>query len=276
MNKETIEGQLATAWAARNLVYEPVTDGSTNDLVKALAEQGAPHGTLVVTEEQREGRGRNARVWLCPPGVNIAMSLLLRPRLALADAPLLTLIAGLSVAEGIEALISEARTSAAGDFAVGIKWPNDVVIDGKKICGILTESALTPEGRLKYCVIGIGINVHQTTFAEEVREIAGSVLSVTGIRVSRSALIEKVCAAFERHFAALEEAGSLAPVREAYEKRLLNKDRPVRVLDPRGEYAGTALGIDERGALLVRTADGEVCAVNAGEVSVRGLYHYAD
>lgn len=270
MNRDSITGQLTTTWAARHLDYLAQTV-STQEDAKALAGTGAPHGTLVVTDDQTAGRGRGVRVWSCPPGSNIAMSLILRPTLPVTQMPSLTLMAGLAVAQGIADLLPEEWRDR-----ILIKWPNDVVIEKRKVCGILTEAMLRPDGTVDACIVGIGINVRQTEFPEELREIAGSILSQTGIRVSRSALIASFCRRLEACYERYLTAGSLAALRESYEERLINRDAPVRILEPDGEWTGTAQGIDDNGALLVTAADGTRHAIAAGEVSVRGLYHYMD
>ncbi|MBR4529594.1 MAG: biotin--[Lachnospiraceae bacterium] len=268
MHKETIEGQLTTVWAARPLVYHPVTHGSTNDLAGTLARQGAVHGTLVVTGEQQSGRGRMGRAWLCPPGANIAMSLILRPEIPMERIPLLTLIAGLSVAEAIAALLPAVAPQ------VRIKWPNDIVIAGRKVCGILTESVTMPEGEPACCIIGIGINILQREFPGEIAATAGSVLSQTGITISRSATVAAFCGRFEKNYDEFAQTADLAPFLPAYETRLAGTGSTVRVIEPGEAYEGTALGIDRDGCLLVRKQDGETVRVIAGDVSVRGLCGY--
>ncbi len=283
MTEQSIKQYLTTDWAGGYLICKKST-GSTNDDARELAANGALHGTLVVTDDQRSGRGRNARSWVCAPGENIAMSLLLRPRLPVAVAPLLTLVMGLSVAEAIERVLcdekQEAKAQALPSWTrsrrVGIKWPNDAVINDRKVCGILTESALTSDNQLRYCILGVGINVLQTAFPKELLEIAGSILTQTGLVVSRSRLIGEIMHRFEINYAALEETHDLRLLRASYEMRLINKDREVRVLDPAGEYTGMAGGITDTGALLVETREHGLRRINAGEVSVRGLYHYAD
>ena len=270
MNRNSIAGQLTTKWAARHLDYRQQTI-STQEDAKALALAGAPHGSLVVTDDQTGGRGRGSRTWSCPPGSNIAMSLILRPALALPQVPALTLVAGLAVSQGIADLLP-----AEWQDQILIKWPNDVVIRKRKICGILTETQLRPDGSVDACIVGIGINVRQTMFPEELREIAGSILSQTGIRVGRSALIASFSGRMEEYYETFAAARSFAPLIDRYEKRLINRDAPIRVLDPAGEWEGMAQGVDESGALIVTAQDGTLHRIGAGEVSVRGLYQYTD
>ena len=268
MNEETITRQLDTRWAARCLVYRDVTEGSTNDIARELADQGAVSGTLVITTRQLQGRGRNAHSWYCPDDGNIAMSLIVRPDLPLAAAPMLTLMTGLSVAEGIEDLLHE------GSAHLQIKWPNDVVIGGRKVCGILTESATTPQGTLAYAIIGIGINVNGTQFPEEVKQIAGSVRTQTGVEMDRSALTACIMKHLEDDLKLLERDRDLSALKEPYERRMAAIGSRIRVLDPGEETAGICRGIGTDGTLLLETEEGELRSILAGEVSVRGICGY--
>ncbi len=270
-SKEHIEGQLHTRWAARNLVYKDVT-GSTNDDAKKLGEDGAPHGTLVVTDNQVSGRGTKGRSWKTPSGSNIAMSLLVRPVAPTNRIPMLTLIMGLSIAEGIERTLKE--SGGKDDFYTGIKWPNDIVISGKKICGILTELHMNDDNLVDNVVIGVGINVSMQDFPDEIREIAGSILSETGIKVDRGSVVANCMKCFEDNYDKYNKTFDLSLLKEQYEKRLINKGKQVRIMNPKGEYEALAQGITKDGALVVTLADGSDKVINAGEVSVRGLYSY--
>ncbi len=300
LSSELIAGQLHTRWAACNIVYKDVT-GSTNTDARELALSGALHGTLVVADKQESGRGSNGRGWETPAGTNIAMSLVVRPRVGIVQIPMLTLVMGLSVAEGIEQVITDADC--------GIKWPNDVVLAGRKVCGILTELHLKPEGGIADAVIGVGINVNMVDFPEEIRGVAGSLLTQTGIRVDRNALVARVMESFEANYEKFEKTGDMSLLKDRYEARLVNRDRKVMILDPRKaavvapkeavetkfhgnagglkingqmtsgaentvEETGTCLGITDSGALIVKLDTGEKREVKAGEVSVRGIYGY--
>ncbi|MCR5671639.1 MAG: biotin--[acetyl-CoA-carboxylase] ligase [Butyrivibrio sp.] len=268
LSSEHIKGQLHTKWAACNIVYKEVT-GSTNDDAAALAKSGAEHGTLVVADRQETGRGSRGRGWETPAGTNIAMSLILRPVAELKDISMLTLIMGLSVAEAVDECLGRP------DVFSMIKWPNDVVLNSKKICGILTELHMNPENTISDVVIGVGINVNMTSFPDEIKEIAGSILSESGKELDRSAVVARCMERFEENYEKYNRSFDLTLLKESYEKRLINKDRRVRVLDPEGEFEAEALGITTGGALVVRCDDGEVKEIGAGEVSVRGLYTYA-
>ena len=274
LGRESIMGQLHTKWAACNIVYKDVT-GSTNSDAEDYSLKGAEHGTLIVADRQDNGRGSRGRSWETPAGSNIAMSLIIRPTAPSDRISMLTLVMGLSIAEGIDLALSE---SGFTESPCRIKWPNDVVIDGKKVCGILTELHMFPDGRIRDVVIGVGINVNMTDFPEEIVDIAGSLLTQTGVRTDRSLVVARCMERFEDNYGKYQRSYDLSLLREQYESKLVNRNEKVKVLDPSGEYEGTALGIDSCGQLMIEVAGcdlkGSVKKINAGEVSVRGLYGY--
>lgn len=263
MTEAEIGSRLRTKIMGRNCVCFESTD-STNIQAKRLAEQGAPHGTLVCAEMQTEGRGRRGRAWSSPPGEAVYMSLLLRPRVSPEHASMLTLVMGLAAARACNELL--------GRDAVGLKWPNDLVIDGKKAAGILTEMN-TEIDCIHYVVIGTGINVNTRTFPEELSQ-AVSLYQAAGQRLLRAELIALCMEYFEKYYEQFEKTEDLRELKEEYEKLLVNKGNQVCVLEPGREHTGTALGINDRGELLVELPDGQVEEVYAGEVSVRGVYGY--
>lgn len=250
-------------WAGKETKYLQTVD-STNDYAKKLAMDGGVHGLLVTAEYQMGGKGRRGRSWVTPAGTAIAMSLVLRPELEPVKASMLTLVAGLAVTEAIR--------EVTGLDAL-LKWPNDVVVDGKKTTGILTE--MTMKGTaIDFVILGIGINVNVPQFPEEIRETATSLMLETGHEIDREQLIRACLEAFEKYYERFVADGDLSGLKEDYESVLANQDRQVRVLEPGNEYTGIARGIDELGQLLVEKEDGSVVKVYAGEVSVRGIYQY--
>lgn len=263
LSKSEIESRLDGGWIGSQVYFAEEVD-STNTWGKRLAEEGAPHGTLVVADEQTQGRGRRGRSWQSPKGTNISMTLILRPDLEPARASMLTIVMGLSVAQGLKELLK---------LPVQIKWPNDAVLNGHKLCGILTEMSAQID-YINYVVVGTGINVNLPEVPEELKDIATSLLIETGHRVNRAEVIGAVLRAFARNYESFLAAGDLTGLLNAYNEILANRDRQVRVLDPKEPYEGVALGINARGELLVRKADGSISEVYAGEVSVRGLYSY--
>ena len=223
-----------------------------------------PHGTVIAAEAQTAGRGRRGRSWVSRKGENLYFSLLLKPEFGPERASMLTLVMALAAAEGIEQIYG---------CKPQIKWPNDIVVNDRKVCGILTEMQLEATA-IKCVIVGVGINVNQMTFEEEGLTYASSLQKETGLCKERKELLERVIDRFMAWYEVFCEQGTLQPMKAAYEARLANLEREVRVLDPKGEYTGTALGINEHGELVVRLEDGSQEMVYAGEVSVRGLYGY--
>ena len=192
------------------------------------------------------------------------MTLILRPDLEPENASMLTIVMGLSVAQGLQDL---AKVPAS------IKWPNDVVLNGRKICGILTEMSAQID-YINYVVTGTGINVNQTSVPKELEDKATSLRIETGRMFRRAEVIQAILKRYAENYETFLKTKDLSVLCGPYNELLANKDREVRVLDLKAPYDGTALGINEKGELLVRRPDGTVSEVYAGEVSVRGLYSY--
>ena len=288
--KTNTAGETAEEKTGFRLFYTEEID-STNEWAKREADAGYSGEGVFFADRQVRGKGRRGRVWQTPDGVNIAMSILLRLKVAPAHASLLTLIAGMAAAEGIYEV---------SGLPVGIKWPNDIVCNGKKLCGILTE--LSPA--LDYVVIGIGINVNTPSFPDELRDIASSMLleyqreqaeqrkqaDQTGQIIhtdyavresclsadgfSREAAAAAVINAFFRYYHVFCRTEDLSELRREYEKRMVSLGGTVRIMDEKNPYTGMAEGITDTGALIVRLPDGSRREVIAGEVSVRGIYGY--
>lgn len=237
---------------------------STNDVAKELAKAGAPSKKLVVSDYQSAGKGRRGRTWLAPMGQDIFMSLILRPEIAQGKASMLTLVMGLSVAEAIR--------SELGIEAM-IKWPNDIVVDGQKVCGILTEmSAVSEDGY--YVVIGTGINCNSHDFDDEELSYATSLMMVSSKEVNREELIAAVMKSFDKNLDTFLKKGNLSELGEAYNHILVNKDSEVQICENEKTWTAIALGINDDGGLLVEDSEGNVHTIFTGEVSVRGLNGY--
>ena len=260
-NETTIADQIHTKWAGKTVHFARETD-STNLWIKRLAKEGASEGTLALAEFQSAGRGRLGRSWEVPEGTSVMMSILLRPKFEPQYAPTLTLVMGMAVAKAVKSL----------GFDVSIKWPNDVVVSHKKICGILTEMGVR-DGKIDYAVIGVGINVNIKEFPEEMADKATSLYLESGKEFDRSQIPGLVMEAFEKYYEKFTATCDLSGLKEEYESILANYNQPVRVL-AKEPYEGVARGITDGGELLVEKTDGTIVAVSAGEVSVRGLYSY--
>lgn len=263
MSRAEIESLMNTTWAGKKVVYYDETD-STNNQAKAYGEKGEAHGTLFVADMQASGKGRRGRVWVSPAGSSIYMTILLHPDVLPTKAPQLTLVMAMAVAEGIRKVTG---------LETKIKWPNDIIVHGRKVCGILTEMS-TEIDYINYVVIGVGINVNQETFPEEIRDTATSLKIETGSSVRRSVLIATIMECFEQFYEVFMTTEDLSGLQERYNAMLVNLGREVRVLEPGNEYEAHALGINRTGELIVRTVDGQEKEIYAGEVSVRGVYGY--
>ena len=237
---------------------------STNTLVKQLATEGKPQGTLAVAEFQSQGKGRRGRTWIAPKGKDIFMSLLLRPEIDPTKASMLTLVMGLSVAQTLNQLLGVKSQ---------IKWPNDIVIEGRKICGILTEMIAGGEN-VEYVVIGTGINCNAKEFASEGLVDATSLALVCGKDVERMPIIVAVMQQFETNYNEFLKNEDLANLVDDYNQLLINRNSEVRICKADGSFTGVALGINERGELLVKDGNGKIQAIFTGEVSVRGMQGY--
>ena len=261
--RHELESRMDTDWAGRPVFYYDEL-ASTNLQAKLDAENGAGEGTLIVADMQTAGRGRKGKGWSSPAGTNVYFTLILKPDYDVEQASMVTLVMGMAVAEGIRATCGvDAR----------IKWPNDIVAGGRKLCGMLAEMSVEREF-IHYVVVGVGINVQEQVFPEEIADTATSLWQECGRKVSRGQLIVNVMKAFEARYKVFCGSRSLSGLVEEYNGMLVNKNREVRVLDPKGEFRGVSRGINEKGELLVELEDGSVTAVYAGEVSVRGVYGY--
>ena len=265
MSRAEIESLMDTRWAGRQIIYYDETD-STNTRAKEIGEKGdrSRHGTLVVADRQIAGKGRRGRAWESPAGSSVYMTLLLYPEILPTKASELTLVMAMAVAEGIRKVTG---------LDVGIKWPNDIILSGKKTCGILTEMS-AEIGYINYVIIGVGVNVNQLTFPEEIQDVATSLKIESKKDIKRAELIAAIMESFEKCYETFLQTEDLSGVKEQYNQMLLNRNQKVRVLEPGHEYEAMALGITSTGELIVRLPGGEEKEIYAGEVSVRGVYGY--
>ena len=250
-------------WKDR-FIFLPETD-STNDCLKKLAADGAPHGTVVLSDHQTVGHGRRGRSFLSPPGVGLYLSILLRPACPPTRLMHLTCAAGVAMCNAIEESVG---------FRPGIKWTNDLVFGKRKLGGILTELRLNSQGLVDYAIVGIGINCCQShqDFPPEIREIAGSLSMAAGQTVDRfhvAAAELDALYAMSQGLLTRQEA-----MLEQYRKDCITIGQEISLV--RGEEVrhGKALDVDDAGALVVLFPDGHTEAINSGEVSVRGMYGY--
>ena len=247
----------------KDIIYYEELD-STNTTLEALAKDGAKEWTVVVADRQNAGKGRRGRQWESPKGENIYMSILLRPDFDSSIASMITMVAAYSVALAIRDM---------GFGQTQIKWPNDIVLQGKKVCGILTELHLNGTD-IDYVIVGVGVNVNTPIFPKELSNKATSLYLEGKQPLKREVLLQCIVKHFEEQYAYFLQCQDLSFMKEAYERMLVNKEKEVRVLEPGKEYNAYAKGITDTGELLVITPDGCEKKVYAGEVSVRGIYGY--
>lgn len=252
----------AYPWKDRFSYFEEL--GSTNDTLKTLARQGAPHGTVLIADRQTGGHGRLGRSFYSPGGVGVYLSILLRPDCAPTELMHLTCAAANAMCDAIE--------KAAG-FRPGIKWTNDLVYQKKKLGGILTELGFGSSGKLEYAIVGIGINCCQKKedFSPDIQDMAASLAMVTGTAIDRAAVAAAMMEALHQMDASLL-TGKEAMLAQ-YRRDCITLGQQICVVRGAEIRYGTALTVDEEGALVVAFPEGTE-AVNSGEVSVRGMYGY--
>jgi BirA family biotin operon repressor/biotin-[acetyl-CoA-carboxylase] ligase len=232
--------------------------GSTNVIAAKLADEGEPEGTLVIADQQTGGKGRRGRAWYSPGGTGIWMSLILRPELPMAQAPQLTLVAAVAV--------SLALTEIVGQKA-GIKWPNDILFEDRKVCGILTEMNMESE-EINSVIVGIGVNVNQELhdFPLELQDRATSLRMVTGQRLQRAAAAQRILEQFEVLYDLFLREGGFAPIRELWKRQSVTIGKQVVAQTPRGVIKGIAVDIDEMGALVLRDEQGQVQKIYSADI----------
>lgn len=246
-----------------NIIHLEQID-STNTEARRQAMQGIAEGLVITAEKQTAGKGRRGRSWESPEGENLYFSMLLRPEVPIDKTPMLTLIMALSVAKAVNKFC---------ELDPLIKWPNDLVLSGKKICGILTEMHMS-ESQIEDVIVGTGINVNQELFSSELVDKATSLLLESNRKLDKKQLLEVVLVEFAMLYETFLEVQDLSFIQEEYNGRLVNRNKEVLVLEPGNEYQAVARGINSKGELLVVKEDGSEEAVYAGEVSVRGIYGY--
>lgn len=237
---------------------------STNKRAKELGNENAPDGMVVAADSQILGIGRRGRGWESEPGMNISMSILLYPDIAPDKAPMLTLVMALAVVEAIKKVTG---------LQTKIKWPNDIIASEKKLCGILTEMKLT-EDKVRYVVIGVGLNVNQREFSSDIKGKATSLAKLKRKTFDREELVLEILRTFEPYYNRFLAEQSLSGFKEEYNKFLINKDKKLRIKDAHKEYEAYGIGINDEGHLLVGLSNGSTKELLAGEVSVRGLFGY--
>lgn len=237
-------------------VYKTVT--STNDLAKQYALDLKPEGTVIVAREQTAGRGRKGRSFYSPMSTGVYISVLLRPELTAEKTLYITTAAAVAVAKAIEKISGKEAK---------IKWVNDIFVDGKKVCGILTEGAIDFEtGKMQYAVLGIGVNIKkpENDFPSEIQNIAGSVFDTTDKEVS-SIIVAEILNNFMNYYKNLANK----PFYEEYKKRMFLIEKQLTVYSGKDSYPAVAIDLDEELSLIVKDENGNIKKLNTGEVSIK-------
>lgn len=248
-----------TTKIAKEVYFYEQTD-STNNCIRKLAKEGKKEGVVAVAEIQTAGKGRRGKGWQSPKGTGIWMSMLLTPNITPPEAPVLTLLAGLAVCRAIR--------QQTGLTAM-IKWPNDILISNKKICGILTELYAEMDS-VHFVITGIGINVNTEVFPDELQKTATSLKIEKGESISRKNMIKAVIEEFEKIYLQYEKECSFLPFREEYKKYCINVGKELQVLSKQ-PFIAKGVDITEQGELLVQKQTGEKVVVFSGEVSIRNM-----
>lgn len=230
---------------------------STQNLARAAAEEGSDEGTLFIAEQQVNGRGRMGRGWVSPRGKGIWMSMVLRPSVPIHFAPQLTLLTAVALCRSLKRVTS---------LPIGIKWPNDLLIDGKKISGILLESAAEDE-RLRYVIAGIGIsvNLEESDYPVDLLEKATSLRISSGKKWTREAIIADFMKEWEQLYFLYHEQG-FSPIVTLWEALSVSLGKPARLITPQGDIIGVPIGLDESGAIKIELPDGTVKPVFSAEM----------
>ena len=256
LSAEQISQNLNTQQMGHRVVYYE-TVGSTNDIAKQLAEAGEPEGTVVIADEQTAGRGRMARTWIAPARSSILMSLILRPALT----PLQLARATMAVALGAcDAIVAETQLDAR------LKWPNDILLNGKKCAGILAEANILDD-QVQYVIVGLGVNVNfSAKSVESIPPDAATIADELGRSFPRIQLVQSILRAVESYYLRLKRGENL---HEEWAARLATLHQNVCAQTPWGEESGLAESVDENGALLLRRADGTTVQLIAGDVTLK-------
>ncbi|WP_315116325.1 biotin--[acetyl-CoA-carboxylase] ligase [uncultured Clostridium sp.] len=261
---EELKGLLNTEYIGKKIIHFHSID-STNKQAKELATLGEKNGTVLISEEQTGGKGRLGRTWISPKGKGIWLTIILTPDMEPMDVPKITQIAAAAVCSSLREIGADAY----------IKWPNDIIMDSKKVCGILTEMSCELN-RVNYIVLGIGINANldNCEFNEEVKDKATSIKIQMNEKISRKILTAKVLNNFEIFYEDFLINKDLSKSLEICKKYSVVLGREIRVINRNEEYLAKAVDIDSEGRLIIKTPDGNSFPIFSGEISIRGVNGY--
>ena len=254
ISTDRLKGGLDTKWLGKEIVYFPELD-TTQRIAHELARNGSPHGTIVITDEQKKGKGRLGRTWYSEKGKGIWMSIIIRPEFSFQQAPQITLLTSVILAKTLRKLYEK---------PFEIKWPNDLYIDGKKLSGILTEIH-GEQDQIHYLIIGVGINTHASDFPEELEKKATSIQELMGQAPKRMTILHHFFREFEQSYARFIDEG-FQPFFEEYNQLLFGKGKAITVQQWNQQVEGEILGIDPNGYLLLQNENEEEIKVVSGDI----------
>ncbi|MGH4124919.1 MAG: biotin--[acetyl-CoA-carboxylase] ligase [Clostridium sp.] len=261
---EEIKDFLSTQYIGKNVIYYD-SIGSTNSIAKELAESGEEHGTVIISEKQTTGRGRLGRKWISPKYKGIWMSIILRPNIVTENISQITLIGAAAVQQAI--LKMGIKTS--------IKWPNDIVLNSRKVCGILTEMSGEID-HINYLVMGIGINVNleEKDIPADLKDVATSLIIESGKCIDRKLLLANVLNVFEELYNDFMNEGNVSETMEICRKNSLLLGKEIQLINRGKQVKVKAIDISDSGELVIENQQGILEYIVSGEVSVRGIYGY--
>lgn len=254
ITENEIQAGLATRYLGKKVVYEKSVT-TTQDIAHRLAREGALEGTIVVADEQVGGKGRLGRPWYSPIATGISMSMILRPKIPPQQAPQLTLLAAVAVIRGIEAVTG---------LKCDIKWPNDILLNGKKLVGILTEMQADPD-QINSVIIGIGINVNQVSFPDEIKEIATSIMIEKQAEINRAQVIKSILEKLEELYETFLSEGFL-PIKKMWESHAITIGKRITARTVTSAIQGMAEGITDEGVLLLKDDTGLIHKIYSADI----------
>jgi BirA family biotin operon repressor/biotin-[acetyl-CoA-carboxylase] ligase len=262
LNQERIQELLTSSFFGRYLYIFPEVD-STNVFAREKAKEGAPEGSVVLADYQNSGRGRLGRVWESEPGKNILMSIILRPRISIQAVRCITLATATILIRALKVFL---KIYGIKNAELEVKWPNDILLNGKKVAGILTESSINNQS-IEYLISGIGINVNQKSvgFSEEIQKTAISLFDVAGRYIERESLVAQILSMFEKQYIRLERT-SYADIVTDWKVHWRMEGRAAKIETPVAKEWGELIDINTNGSLLYKTEDGLIKELVTGSV----------
>jgi BirA family biotin operon repressor/biotin-[acetyl-CoA-carboxylase] ligase len=256
LTEEHITSNLGTTIFGRRIIsFKSIK--STMDYAKSLAERDEPEGTVVIADYQSKGRGRFGRVWMSEPGKNILMSIIIRPSIPLEKFGLISFLSAVSVAEAIEKI---------ANVKVNTKWPNDLLINGRKVSGILMEASITAD-KGDFVILGIGVNVNQEEFPKEIKNYATSLLIETGKYYDRVVLLQEILRSLESNYLKINQTHDFTEIMKKWKEKCSMLGKEITLIHAGKTINGTAVDVDSKGFLRLKVGESTI-SLSSGEVTI--------